>query len=204
MLIILSIFLLLGITSILIRSSAHKTNKYNEEVNKTFWAKEREANFTRKKDISHLPYIIIPIDSLPFKDTDNNSIKRYQETIKTLADRKLLNLSNQTNTELKLNYGTANFPFLMNCDTLYSELIKTLQLWGKALYDTNNLLDAKTVLEFAIACKTDISASYTLLADIYSSSNETEKIKTLLESAKDLNSPYKKSVITHLENILLK
>lgn len=201
---IILIIFILGSISILIRSSAARTNKNREEAARTFWTKEREANFVRKKDISHLPYIIIPIESLPFKDTDNSTIKRCQDTIKQLADRKLLNLSNQSNTELKLSYGAANFPFLMDCDTGYTELIKALQQWGKALYDSNNLLDAKTVLEYAITCKTDISASYTLLGDIYSSLNSTEQIKPLLESAKDMNSPHKNAVITYLEDILSK
>lgn len=201
---IISIFFILAFISILIRSASAKSNKSREDAAKNFWTKERDANFVRRKDISHLPYIIIPIESLPFKDTDNNTIKRCQDTVKALADRKLLNLTNQSNTDLKLNYGAANFPFLMDCDTGYTELIKTLQLWGKALYDSNNLLDAKTVLEFAITCKTDISASYTLLGDIYASSNDTKQIKSLLESAKDMNSPHKNAVISYLESILYK
>lgn len=201
---IISIFSILALISILIRSASARSNKNREDAAKNFWTKERDANFVRRKDISHLPYIIIPIESLPFKDADNSSIKRYQDTVKALADRKLLNLTNQSNTDLKLNYGAANFPFLMDCDTGYTELIKTLQLWGKALYDSNNLLDARTVLEFAITCKTDISASYTLLGDIYASSNDTEQIKLLLESAKDMNSPHKNAVITYLESILCK
>lgn len=201
---IISIFFILAFISILIRSASAKSNKNREDSAKNFWAKERDANFVRKKDISHLPYIIIPIESLPFEETDNSVINRCQDTVKALADRKLLNLSNQSNTDLKLNYGAANFPFLMDCDTGYTELIKALQQWAKALYDSNNLLDARTVLEFAITCKTDISASYTLLGEIYSSTNDTEHIKSLLESAKDMNSPHKNTVITYLENILCK
>lgn len=204
MLVIILIFLILGFTSILIRVSSKKSNKHNEESVKTFWEKEREANFVRKKDISNLPYIIIPIDSLPFHDTENSNITRYQDAIKKLAGRKILNLSNQTNTELKLKYGAANLPFLVDCDTCYTELIKTLQLWGKALFDSNNPQDARIVLEFAIACESDITASYSLLGDIYASENNTEQIKSLLESAKEINSPRKNNIISYLENILCK
>lgn len=202
MIMILSIIFTLGFISILIRSSSSKTNKNRETASKTFWDREREANFVRKKDISNLPYIVIPMESLPFQDTDNNDINRYQDTIKRLADRKLLNLSNQTNTDLKLAYGAANFPFLMDCDNRYTELIRTLQQWGKALYNSSNLSGASTVLEFAIACKTDIAASYTLLGDIYSSSNSTEQIKSLLEAAKLMNSPNKNTVISYLKSLL--
>ncbi|WP_455715702.1 hypothetical protein, partial [Anaerosporobacter sp.] len=186
---VISIFLILAFTSILIRISNAKSKKYNEELEKTFWAKEREANFVRKKDISNLPYIIIPIESLPLNETDDSNLRRYQDVVKKLAGRKLLNLSNQTNTELKLQYGAANLPFLMDCDTGYTELIKTLQSWGKALVDSNNREDARIVLEFAISCKTDIAASYSLLGDIYASTNNTEQIKSLLESAEEINSP---------------
>lgn len=202
MLIIISIFFILGFISLLIRSSSSKTNKNREDAAKTFWDKERESNFVRKKDISNLPYIIIPMESLPFQDTDNSDINRYQDTIKRLADRKLLNLSSQTNTDLKLAYGAANFPFLMDCDNGYTELIRTLQQWGKALYNSNNLSGARTVLEFAVVCKTDIAASYTLLGDIYSSSNSTEQIKSLLEAAKLMNSPNKNNVVSYLKNLL--
>lgn len=202
MLIIISIFFILGFISLLIRSSSSKTNKNRENAAKTFWDKERESNFVRKKDISNLPYIIIPMESLPFQDTDNSDINRYQETIKRLANRKLLNLSSQTNTDLKLAYGAANFPFLMDCDNGYTELIRTLQQWGKALYNSNNLSDARTVLEFAVVCKTDIAASYTLLGDIYSSSSSTEQIKSLLEAAKLMNSPNKNNVISYLKSLL--
>lgn len=202
MFIIISIFFILGFISILIRSSSSKTNKNRENAAKTFWDKERESNFVRKKDISNLPYIIIPMESLPFQDTNNSDINRYQDTIKRLADRKLLNLSSQTNTDLKLAYGAANFPFLMDCDNGYTELIRTLQQWGKSLYNSNNLSDARTVLEFAVVCKTDIAASYTLLGDIYSSSNSTEQIKSLLEAAKLMNSPNKNNVVSYLKNLL--
>jgi tetratricopeptide (TPR) repeat protein len=204
MLAVISVFLILGFTSILIRSSSAKSEKHNEESARTFWEKERDANFVRKKDISNLPYITIPLDTLPFHDTDNSNITMYQDTIKKLAEKKILNLSNQTNTELKLQYGAANLPFLMDCDTRYTELIKTLQLWGKTLFDSNNPQDAKIVLEFAIACKTDIAASYSLLGDIYALTNNTEQIKSLLESAKEINSPRKNNIISHLENILCK
>lgn len=204
MLVAISIFLILGFMSVLIRTSSAKSKKYEDESSKTFWDKEHEANFARKKDISNLPYIIIPIESLPFQVTEDSTINRYQDAIKTLAGKKLLNLSSQTNTELKLIYGAANLPFLMDCDTRYTELIKTLQFWGKALFDSSSPNEARIVLEFAVACKTDIAASYSLLGDIYASTNNTKQIETLLESAKEINSPHKNKIINYLENLLCK
>ena len=127
---------------------------------------------------------------------------RYQEKIQNLASLKILNLSGLTNTELKLQYGAANLPFLINCDTYYTELVKNLYQWGKALYDENSVYDSQAVLEFAVNCNSDIAATYTLLGDIYSSQSNKEGVRNLILKAQKINSPNRTNVITHLENLL--
>ena len=42
-----------------------KTTNAQEEVEEKFWAREREANATRRKDISNLDYITIPDGLFP-------------------------------------------------------------------------------------------------------------------------------------------
>ncbi|WP_167957090.1 hypothetical protein [Anaerosporobacter faecicola] len=202
MLVAIAIFMILAFTSLLIRTRSSKTNKINQEEAQSFWEREQESNSVRKKDISNLPYITVPLDELPFHNSEDSSIIRYQDSIKRIAERKILNLSTQSNTDLKLNYGVANLPFLMDCDVSYTELIKTLQQWGKALLDSNQIDDAKTVLEFAVTCKTDIAVSYTLLGDIYAKQHNKEKIQSLLEVAKTINSPNQSNTVHYLEQLL--
>ena len=74
-----------------------------------FWQRENEANFTRRKDISQLPYIKIPYDSLPFIQNAHGEIAEYQKELLSFKDSKLLNLSGLSNTDLKLMYGIATF-----------------------------------------------------------------------------------------------
>ena len=81
-----------------------------------FWQRENEANFTRRKDISQLPYIKIPYDSLPFIQNAHGEIAEYQKELLSFKDSKLLNLSGLSNTDLKLMYGIANLPELSQYD----------------------------------------------------------------------------------------
>lgn len=202
MIVAISIFLILAFTSLLIRSRSSKSERMSETLTKSFWEKEREANSVRRKDISNLPYITIPLDSLPFHESSNPSIIRCQDKIRNLATLQILNLSGMTNTDLKLKYGAANLPFLINCDTYYTELVKNLYQWGKALYDENLINDSQTVLEFAVNCQTDVMSTYTLLGDIYSSQLNRDGIHNLIQTIQDIHSPNKVSALNHLESLL--
>ena len=44
----------------------HKNKRAQENLEKQFWDRERSANFTRKKDISNLNYLIITEDKIPY------------------------------------------------------------------------------------------------------------------------------------------
>ena len=58
-LIIFAIFLI--ILNVTIRKNDSKQNKCEED----FWEQERQANFARRKDISNLQYLTIPIEKIP-------------------------------------------------------------------------------------------------------------------------------------------
>lgn len=202
MAVIIIIFLVLACTSLLIRTSYSRSKKENDENTQSFWERERAANFVRKKDISNLPYITVDMNKLPFKETNNATLNRCQDAIKRLENKKILNLSGKTNTDLKISYGAGNLTFLIDCDTNFTQLSKGLQQWGKSLYDSSNMSDAKSVLEYAIACKTDISASYTLLGDIYYKEANLEGINNLIQAVSEINSLTKAPAIEYLTELL--
>ena len=78
-----------------------KTNKKDD----SFWQREAEANNVRKQTLDNLDYITIPIDSLPFFYGIDKNLEELQNTITSLSSCTIVNLSNYTNTELKLMYG---------------------------------------------------------------------------------------------------
>lgn len=163
---------------------------------------ESQANLTRKQPLDDLDYITIPLNKLPFYENENEDIISYQNEIKALADKTIVNLTGMSNTDLKLTYGAANLDILSEYDRNFTELVRLLYMWGQNLYDNGKVNDAKTVLEFAIDCSTDVSKNYILLANIYKDKGELSKINNLINSANELNSLMKNSIINNLKSML--
>ena len=198
MLIVVSIIIAIYI---MIRYAGNKSSKKIQEKQNAFWERENQANSVRKKDLSDLNYIKIPLDSLPMIDTDDTVLQELQWNIKQLSDKPIVNLTGFTNTDLKLQYGTANINYLSQCDGNFIRLAQILYKWGSYLYEHGFIKEAVMVLEFGVFCKTDVSKQYLLLAKIYQSQKNFEKIDALIQTAETLNSLTKEHTIHSLKEI---
>ena len=140
--------------------------KMVEKYEKEFWDREARANNTRKKSLASLTYISIPDYLLPedFMPEDDE-VSALFETLKELSGQKIVNLTGYTNTDLKLEYGTANITCLSEYDQNYTLLARSLQRLAEILYTNARIAEARAVLEFAVSTGTDVSHSYYLLAD---------------------------------------
>lgn len=180
-----------------------KSEKKRLQAKKEYFDRESIANCTRKQPIDDLDYISIPLDRLPTNVCpDDAVIKECLSDINRLSEDKIVNFTGLTNTDLKLQYGPANLPFLQKCDLCYTHLVRVLQDWAKRLYDLDYHDDALTVLQFSLECKTDISSAYYLTADIYQEKGTPEKINELIELAGSINSLMKNSIIENLKERL--
>ena len=178
----------------------HKHRNLEKKSLDAFWEKEYEANRTRRKPLDDLDYITIPFDTFPMTIlTDDPVIAECHETLTELSKDPIVNLTGISNTDLKLKYGAPNITLLTAYDQRYTTLARTLQTFGKALYDKGCVMQAQTVLEFAISTKTDVSSTYKLLATIYKEQGEIGKIKKLIPVAESLNSGLKNNIIKMLE-----
>lgn len=178
--------------TIILSFSIRRTNKTDEKKEDDFWAKEREANFTRKKNLDNLDYVSIPDNISSILDSYN-----YLQNFK---DKKMVNLNSIPNTELKIMYGAANINLLSEYDQNFSELIKTLHelSMNEAISDT----DKKQILEYAIEIGSDIAASFEMLSDIYICDNEKPKLHYMLKKAENIKSFRKDSIIKMLKQKL--
>lgn len=172
-----------------------------QKATRLFWEKEQEANHTRRQSLDSLHYITIPLNQLPFLDNPSETVAVLQNKIMQLADKKIANLSHLSNTDLKLTYGAANLDTLSEMDANCTELFLTIYHWGQALYEEELIDEARTVLEFGVACKTDISKHYTLLAEIYKQKNMPEKVRDLVKIAETLDTLMKSSLLKSLNEI---
>ena len=187
-------FLFLFITFLALLSYyIKKNNKAQEKVLHDFLEKETMANHSRKQDISKLDYIIIPWDKLP-EHLETPSKKAFWK----LQDKKLLNLTGISNTDLKLQYGVSNLDTLSEYDGNFMDMVQLLPIYAKELIEQGYVSCAKELLEFGISCHADSRQIYFLLADIYKQENETNKIKMLIEKAQTLPELTKQAVLKQL------
>ena len=187
-------------------------NRDDEKNSRQFWARESEANSVRRKDISALDYIQIPIDTLPMQALIDAGLASIHECITKLASERILNLSEYTNTDLKIMYGPANLDELSQCDERFTNLIRTLQsaatallkIPGTDMYDIQNeaaMSDATAFLEYAVSIGSDMSNSYELLGIIYTRQKNTKAFKELYHKADRLSSMSKDMILNKLHNI---
>lgn len=196
-----SFILLCIVMNLLMRRTSRKV----EEKEASFWEKELESNNVRKKSLENLEYIHIPFDLLPFGTAgDDPSLQSAEDELTALKDEKIVNLTGISNTDLKLEYGTANITPLSQYDQNYTALVCSLQKWGQALYDLGRFEDAAKVLEFAVKTRSDITATYRVLIDLYktklglSEDEIKKKLDALIPIAKNLNSLSRQTILKML------
>jgi len=189
---------------LLLMYEIHKRREKEAKKYQEFWDEENKANSTRKKSLDNLNYITIPFNQLPMDImTENEQVKEYLELLSTLSENPIVNFTGLSNTELKLEYGAANIDLLSAYDQSYTLLARTLNDWAKFLYNNNYIDEAKTILEYALSTRTDVSESYMLLATIYKETCQLEKIKELIPVASEINSLMSKSIVNRLNNLLM-
>lgn len=197
---ILSILLLLFI--LWLNYEIKRTSRAEKKSNEMFWQAEEASNTTRRKDISELDYVTLDLDRLPMNDNEDSTINSYRDTIKKMEGKKFVNLSDMTNTELKLKYGVANLNQLTEYDTNYTKLVSLLQKWAERYYSLEQVDSTVQILEYAVSIHSDVNKTYHLLSSIYKNKKTPEKIQQLIESIPKTKVQDKEKLIKDLTNIM--
>lgn len=178
-----------------------KNNRLSKKSTDDFRNKESQANLSRKTDISSLNYISIPFDKLPLEDNPDQTINSYRDTILSHSDKKILNLNDISNTELKIKYGVANIKPLSEYDNNFTVLVAILHKWGERLYQHGYHKEALAVLETALDCKTDVHKTFELLAEIYIEQGSHHKIHLLIDNLSSTHARDKEKLLLKLQNL---
>ncbi|MBO4346074.1 MAG: hypothetical protein J5840_00395 [Lachnospiraceae bacterium] len=189
-----------------------KSNKKGDKAEKAFWAREAEADNTRKASLDDLHYIVIPDEIFQpflnsngeFIESDENHEKVFADALiafKHLKNSKIVNFSNISNTDLKLTYGAANLPELTLYDQNFVLLIRTLQSMGEYFLAKGDKETAKNMLEFAVSSGSDTISTYKLLGSIYLEEEDFTKINYLSSSASLLTGLTKGPILNYLHEI---
>ena len=179
-----------------------KSNKSIDESEENFWDRERAANTTIRRDITDLPYITIPLDKFPLDFEAGSDGALLIKDLKNLSEKKILNLTDKTNTDLKLEYGLNNLETMQEIGENYNRLTIIIRDLASLLIEQNRIDEAVRILEYGVSIKSDISANYTMLGDCYMKQGQERKIQTLIEQVNLLNLFMGPTIIKHLESLL--
>lgn len=179
-----------------------RQNKIQQNAEKSFWERERLANSVRRKSLDGLNYIQIPLETFPTHIMqEDETVLECIDLMESLTAQKIVNLTGFSNTDLKLEYGTANITVLTEYDQNYTLLVRTLQKWADALIAAGYAKEAAILMEFAVSTHTDISRTYYQLAEYYVSQRESEKIQWLKDMADGLRSSNRSTILNHLKEM---
>lgn len=176
-------------------------DRLQQETDESFWEREQEANFVRRKDISGLPYISIPFDNFSIGAFSDTQLSEIETALDSFREKKILNLTGQSNTDLKLQYGPANLSALTEYDQNFTDMLQFFTKYVNRLIELNHLDATIPVLEFCVEAGSDISTHYTILANYYKRNGNAHKIDGLREKASALNSLTKTSILQKLDAI---
>lgn len=125
---------------------------------KQFWARESEALMTPRKSIDDVHFITIPEEVIPNSEFDipedcddptpYERIKTLSKELLTMSQSKVADLSEYTNTDLRLKYGSPNFTLLSTADTNYSRLVQLMPILLSSLIETKRFDEAHKLLDF--------------------------------------------------------
>ena len=138
-----------------------KNDSAQQKAQDDFFEKERRSNAVRKKDISKLDYISIPLDKIPVKLESST-----ENTIFALAEKPMLNFVGISNTDLKLQYGTANLDILTEYENNFLEFVALLPDYATELVEAGQKESAIMLLEFAVSVNADSRKIDNLLASL--------------------------------------
>lgn len=179
-----------------------KATHIEEEKEIAFWDRESLANQTRRKDISNLSYVTIPFDKLPFGICNLPECKEIEEKLTALSEDKILKLSDISNTDLKLQYGAANLALLSRYDANFTEFSNLIFRYGELLKENDFTNESIQVLEYGVSAKIDMSRLFLLLANLYQDTNQSEKIRNLINQTTNLSPLLQDSTKQQLEAML--
>ncbi len=196
--IVASLIILVAMLALRIRYLNHA----DEKSLAAFMKREEEANNVRKRSLEELDYICIDQSKLPMNTLKSDpEISPLLSKLEDLSGRRMLNLSGLTNTDLKLEYGTANISVLTEYDENFMQLVTLLQNWADLLMKRGKELDAGQVLEYAVEIGSDVVPTYQMLAGLYVSHGRMDLVEELKTSAGNIRSSAKDRILKELDKV---
>jgi len=167
------------------------------------------ANTARHRDIGEEFFYTARLSDLPITQYSEEDMAKpaspymWQAKVVAAAEKKMLHFDRQySNVELKQMFGPANLDDVAKYEENFSNFIHAMRYWAEALINADKSAEAQKVLEESVKARSELSQSYTLLADIYKQSGNLSKLKELLSTVQASSMPGKNIAIRHIDALL--
>ncbi len=179
-----------------------KSQRQQKKASDDFWARETLANSTRKKDISDLPLVRVEEKEIPFVETQEESIINYIGQLRQIIQEPMLDLSDYSNTDLKLAYGVANFKTLSEYDENFNTFLVTLTNLARSFERNGYHEQAKDTYLMALRHGSRRAGDYEELAKIWLELGRREEVTALKRRLEESGHPRRTGIISKLDQIL--
>ncbi|MGN1205747.1 MAG: hypothetical protein ACI4SQ_02030 [Eubacterium sp.] len=179
----------------------HNATKQQEKESNLFWEREEEANHTRNKDISQLPLFTPDSSRIPWEGAKNDTILYYLDALRQCIELPMMDLSDYTNTDLKLAYGIGNFQTLSTYDETYQHFLQTLTALGKAYLEVGDLAHAADACRLCLDYDPKNRIAYITLAETYKKDGQYSLLSDLINEIKHSPIARKESLLREIDNL---
>ena len=167
------------------------------------------AGLSRSRDVGEEFFYSPDMAALPVVEYSADDVAKphpayvWQEKVLAATKREMLRFDRTyTNVELKQMYGSANLEYVAQNEENFTNFIHAMRFWAEALIADDRQDEARKVLEESISAGSEQSQSYTLLGDIYASTENHDALQELHARLQKSTMPGKNIAIGHIEQLL--
>lgn len=179
-----------------------KSQRAQKKASDEFWAREELANSTRKKDISHLPLIQVEESEIPSVQTHDESILHAMEQLHRIIHEPMIDLSEYSNTDLKLAYGVGNFKTLSEYDENFGTFLMALTDLARAFAHGEYYEQAEQTYLMALRHGSRKACDYEELANLYLDIGRPDKVRTLIHDVETGEHPRRDTIAAMLRQVM--
>ncbi len=165
----------------LIHYKKMKASSADKRMSDEYWELQDKANHTRNKPFTDLEYFTASPDEIPKAGESIEEIKYCLDKVDHAISQPMMNLSDYSNTDLKLAYGTGNFEKLSLYDDNFNSFLVYLSNLANAYYRNNMKSEAQKTFMYAIKSGSTRFDDWMTLAKIYKSDQDTSGLNSLKE-----------------------
>jgi hypothetical protein len=193
---------------------AGRGDKTRRKIEKML-ALDEAANRTRVHEIDTGLFYEADFSALPVREYNDEEMARphpcylWQKKVLSIYGKKMLRFDRSySNIELKHMFGVANLEFVARYEENFMNYIHALRHWAEALLafgassgDSVMADDARVILEIANDAGSEVSQTYTILADIYVSLGLAQELEGLRNTIINRNFPGKQIALDYINKL---